>query len=171
MSDLIEKIGSIDVVSLAEAQGRHHNYNAVITIEDPDCTFGLRVKNGMPQLVLQFNDIDRVDRHWVAPSIDHVQQAIEFARQHTNGKLLIHCAAGVSRSPALALAIIADRLGADREIEAVDYLFSTYKSIEPNERVVACADRILDRDRALLGSFRRKAAEVIKPKAKEKFSW
>lgn len=162
---------SIDVVSLAEAQSSHQQHDAVITIEDPDCGFGLRVKNGMPQLVLAFNDIDRLDRHWVAPSVEHVTQAIDFARQHKDGKLLIHCAAGVSRSPAIALAIIADRLGAGGETDAVEYLFSTYASIQPNERVVACADRVLQRDRSLLGAFRRKAAEVAKSKNKEKFSW
>lgn len=171
MGNLAEEIGSINVVSLAEAQSRHQNYDAVITIEDPDCGFGLRVKNGMPQLVLAFNDVSRLDHHWIAPSLEHVTQAIEFARQHKDGKLLIHCAAGVSRSPATALAIIADRLAAGRETEAVEYLFSTFASIEPNERVVACADRILERDRALLSAFRRKAAEVAKSKPQEKFSW
>lgn len=171
MHSYTNDFGSIDVVSLAEAQFSHHKHDTVITIEDPDCGFGLRVKNGMPQLVLAFNDISRLDRHWVAPSIDHVSQAIEFARQHKDGKLLIHCAAGVSRSPAIALAIIADRLGAGRENEAVEYVFSTFKSIDPNERVVACADRILERDRALLGAFRRKSAEVAKSKPQDKFNW
>lgn len=171
MGSLSGEIGSIDVVSLAEAQSRHQNYDAVITIEDPDCGYGFRVKNGMPQLVLAFNDTTRLERHWIAPSLEHVTQAIEFARQHKDGKLLVHCAAGVSRSPATALAIIADRLGAGRETEAVEYLFSTFASIEPNERVVACADRILERDRALTAAFRRKSAEVAKSKPQKKFSW
>lgn len=171
MSNVSVKIGIIDVVSLAEAQSKHQNYDAVITIEDPDCGFGLRVENGMPQLVLAFNDVTRLGHHWIAPSLEHITQAVEFARLHNDGKLLIHCAAGVSRSPATALAIIADRLGAGRETEAVEYLFSTFANIEPNERAVACADRILERDRALLGAFRRKSAEVAKSKPKEKFSW
>lgn len=171
MHSLMSDIGLIDVVSLAEAQYSHPQHDAIITIEDPDCSFGLRVKNGMSQLVLAFNDVTKLDRHWTAPSLEHVTQAIDFARGHKDSKLLIHCAAGVSRSPAIALTVIADRLGAGRETEAVEYLFSTFASIEPNERVVACADRVLERDRALLGAFRRKAAEVAKTKNKEKFSW
>lgn len=171
MAVSVEDIGLIDVVSLDGARSRHQNYDAVITIEDPDSSYGLRVKNEMPQLVLQFHDVDRLDHHWVAPSLEHVKASIEFARQHRDNKLLIHCAAGVSRSPAIALAVIADRLGVDREIEAVEHLFSMFRSIEPNVRVIACADRILERDRALLGAFRRKSAEVAKSKPQEKFSW
>lgn len=171
MSDISEKIGSINVTSLEDVRTAYAKYDAVITIEDDGCTYGFRATNGMPQLVLGFHDINKVEHNYIAPSIDHIQHAVDFARKHREGKLVIHCHAGISRSPATALAIIADRLGEGREVEAVDYLYAAFKNIEPNERVVQIADRILARDRALTSAFRRKAAEVASSKPKPKSVW
>jgi len=135
-----QTIGPIHVTSMIEAVGSQARHGAVITIEDPDCSFGFRVSNGMPQLVLAFHDVTSVRGQWIAPGLDHVKQAIEFARKHRGSSLLIHCHAGISRSPAIALAIIADRLGPGRETEAVSYLHAKLSNIEPNLRIVACAE-------------------------------
>jgi len=58
--------------------------------------------------VLRFYDIDD-PRQPAAPARHHVHAGLRFARQHAGRHLLIHCQAGVSRSTALAYAILVDR--------------------------------------------------------------
>ena len=118
-------------------------YSGVITIEEPDTDDPFRT-DGVPQLVLQFHDIDMTMLDYVEPESDHVQQALTFARE-TDGPLLVHCRAGVSRSTAIALAIAADRLGAGNERQACKWLRQTYPQAQPNRLVVFLADEYLGR--------------------------
>lgn len=57
------------------------------------------------------------------PTRQHVAAAISFARRvraaDPDGRLVVHCRIGISRSPALAIVLMADVLGAGREAEAV----------------------------------------------------
>ena len=64
-------------------------------------------------------------------------------RQWELPTLLIHCRAGMSRSPAITLAIFADWLGEGREEEAVGELLKTAPLCTPNQLVVETADRVL----------------------------
>ena len=89
---------------------------------------------------------------YVEPEPEHVQQALAFARG-TDGPLLVHCRAGVSRSTAIALAIAADRLGAGNERKACKGLRQKYPQAQPNRLVVFLADEILERRRALFESM------------------
>ena len=56
---------------------------------------------------------------YVLPKAHHVWTALDFAEEWGYPSLLIHCHAGMSRSPTIALAIIANCLGDGREREAV----------------------------------------------------
>ena len=51
----------------------------------------------------------------------------------------------MSRSPAIALALLADRLGAGREEEAVRKLLEVARLCTPNRLVVEFADKVLGR--------------------------
>ena len=103
----------------------------------------------MPQLVLQFHDIDMTMLDYIEPEAKHIQQALSFA-QEINGPLLVHCRAGVSRSTAIALAIAADRLGAGNERRACEWLRQAYPQAQQNRLVVFLADELLGRGQALI---------------------
>ena len=105
-------------------------YSGVITIEEPDTDDPFRT-DVVPQLVLQFHDIDMTMLGYVEAEPEHVQQALTFA-QEIDGPLLVHCRAGISRSTAIALAIAADRLGAGNERHACEWLRQTYPQAQPN---------------------------------------
>jgi predicted protein tyrosine phosphatase len=126
-------------------------YAGVITIEEPDTDDPFRTDE-VPQLILQFHDIDMTMLGYVEPESEHVQQALAFARG-TDGPLLVHCRAGVSRSTAIALAIAADHLGAGNERKACEGLRQKYPQAQPNKLVVFLADEILERRRALFESM------------------
>ena len=123
-------------------------YSGVITIEEPDTEDPFRI-DVVPQLVLQFHDIDMTMLAYVEPESDHVQQALTFA-QEIDGPLLVHCRAGVSRSAAIALAIAADRLGAGNERQACEWLRQAYPQAQPNRLVMFLADEVLGRGQALI---------------------
>lgn len=60
--------------------------------------------DGIPVLRLPFDDTSANTKPGVAATPDHVRQLIEFSRAWGGrGHLLLHCRAGVSRSPAAAM--------------------------------------------------------------------
>jgi len=142
-------VSGLDICDLATVRSLDlSQYSGVITIEEPatDAPFRTDV---VPQLVLQFHDIDMTMLGYVAPAPAHVQQALTFARE-TDGSLLVHCRAGVSRSTAIALAIASDRLGAGKEREACEWLLRTQPRAQPNRLVVFQADAVLKWENSLI---------------------
>tara|TARA_E500000178_G_scaffold307139_1_gene319847 strand:+ start:639 stop:1130 length:492 start_codon:yes stop_codon:yes gene_type:complete len=100
-------VSGLDICDLASVRFLDlSQYSGVITIEEPDTDDPFRT-DVVPQLVLQFHDIDMTMLGYLEPEPKHVQQALTFARE-TDGPLLVHCRAGVSRSTAIALAIASD---------------------------------------------------------------
>jgi predicted protein tyrosine phosphatase len=136
----------ITVLSMQAAQERHREFDAVITIENADSNLWmLRLDDGRPQLVLAFNDIDFGDGSGLVATRWQVRQAIEFGRMALQEcrSLLIHCHAGRCRSPAIALAILADLLGPGKEEQAVDEMLYMAPKAAPNLLVLKHADEIL----------------------------
>lgn len=77
-----------------------------------------------------------LDEEWVAPG--------EY--------LLIHCAAGISRSTAAAFAILCKAMGPGREREALLEIRRIRNIAYPNRLMVAYADILLERDGAMLAA-------------------
>ena len=148
-------IGSgLDICDLAAVRSLDlSHYSGVITIEEPDTDDPFRT-DVVPQLVLQFHDIDMTMLGYVEPESEHVRQALTFA-QEIDGPLLVHCRAGVSRSTAIALAIAADCLGAGKERQACEWLRETYPQAQPNRLVVFLADEVLSRRQTLFTAATR----------------
>ena len=137
-------VSGLDICDLATVRSVDvSRYSGVITIEEPDTDDPFRT-DVVPQLVLQFHDIDMTMLSYVEPEPEHIQQALTFARE-TDGPLLVHCRAGVSRLTAIALAIAADRLGAGNEWQACEWLRQTYPKAQPNRLVVVLADEVMRR--------------------------
>lgn len=139
----------LDICDLATVKGLDlAQFSGVITIEEPDTEDPFRT-DAVPQLALQFHDIDMTMRGYVEPEPEHIQQALAFARE-IDGPLLVHCRAGISRSTAIALAIRADHLGAGNERQACEWLYHTCPQAQPNCLVVFIADQILNSRQRLI---------------------
>ena len=137
----------IAITSLPRALRLKRRHDALITIEDPGARKTLRFhRTPHPdQLVLKFEDVDAHDDGIAGPHEHHVEAAIRFAREHAGGSLLVHCHAGVCRSTAVGLAVMADRLGPGGEEEAVRRLRLSNPDAVPNLLVLRMADGFLER--------------------------
>ena len=67
----------------------------------------------------------------------------------------MHCHAGISRSSAIALAIIAKRLGAGKEEDSVKILENINSYAYPNKTIVWMTDEILEREMELYNTTSR----------------
>lgn len=146
--------GSVTVGSLPQARKHKRQYDAVITLENPGCRRSNQLrfysKPHPPHLVLDFEDVDRDDGFIRVASREQVAAALTFAREQATGSLLIHCYHGVGRSAAIALAVLADRLGPGSEDEAMNQLLTIRPEATPNLVVVSHADAVLGRGGSLL---------------------
>ena len=116
-------------------------YDGIITIEDTTIREPFRVQTDEPkQLILRFDDINQPMDDYVTPQMSHIKRALEFADKIEGGSLLIHCHAGISRSSAIALAVIAKRLGPGKEEEAVNTLEHINPNCRPNKSIVEMTD-------------------------------
>lgn len=91
----------------------------------------------------------------------HVAALIDFLdTRDRHEAVLFHCMAGVSRSTAAALVALAlDAEG--REDEAAERLYAAAPHAHPNRRIVALADRLLQRDGRLIAA--REAMGPLRP--------
>ena len=122
-------------------------YDGIITIEDTNIREPFRVQTDEPkQLILRFDDINKPMDDYVIPQMSHIKRALEFADKIEDGSLLIHCHAGISRSSAIALAVIAKRLGSGKEEEAVNTLEHINPNCRPNKSIVEMTDELLERN-------------------------
>jgi predicted protein tyrosine phosphatase len=92
----------------------------------------------------------------IAPTQDEVRRILAFGRtcqeasRSQSVHLLIHCTAGISRSPAAAYGILCQALGQGREGEALQHLLSIKADVYPNKLVVQHADELLSRSGRML---------------------
>jgi predicted protein tyrosine phosphatase len=88
-----------------------HQPDLVVSITDPDAEEAARVEKALvghdrPVVKLAFHDIDVLTKGYVAPNPSHLRQVAKALDEHLprgDGTVLIHCSAGVSRSPAVGL--------------------------------------------------------------------
>jgi predicted protein tyrosine phosphatase len=139
------------ICSFMDACEQAAGFDAVISIESPGATaltgrlprFGARPAPAHE--VLCFHDIEDADQA-TAPQRHHLAAGLAFARRHAEGRLLIHCFAGVSRSTAIAYAILIDRAGAHGDEGAVlEHLLALRPQACPNRLMVRHGDALLGR--------------------------
>lgn len=87
------------------------------------------------------------------PSRKEIERLIQFARgvDFTRGRLLVHCQAGISRSSAAAMIVLAAIFGPGREAEAVALIHRSHPQSRPNRRMLELADELLDAEGRLAG--------------------
>lgn len=145
--------GRIYVCSLAElsvhanALRPSHLISLVPDFEQPETPPWMPPEN---HLRLELDDIDEPLEDLLLPEARHIERLIEFVdRWEGDRPLLIHCAAGVSRSTAAALVALC-RCTSLSEEELVQELRRVAPHAAPNRRIVALADTLLKRDNRLL---------------------
>lgn len=95
---------------------------------------------------LQFDDCICSNAHYTAVSENQVQQIIDFANEiPLNAKLLVHCAAGISRSTAATYVILCILYGDGKEKQAFEKVLETQPNACPNHLVVEIAEKLLKR--------------------------
>lgn len=105
-------------------------------------------------LVLTFHDIAAPHDGLTVPDKSHVVSFIDFVREWSReAPLLIHCYAGVSRSPAAAyIAALVLNPQAD-EMQWALRLRALSPSATPNSRLIALADQLLERRGRMIGAI------------------
>lgn len=92
-----------------------------------------------------------------APTKEQIEQVLEWsAGLPDDAVLLVHCEAGISRSTAVALAILVQKHGLDQIDRCVDLLFGVRPESAPNPLIAKYADQILN-----CGGKLEKAAEKL----------
>jgi predicted protein tyrosine phosphatase len=99
------------------------------------------------RLFLSFDDITQ-SYNGVLPTVENVKEAIEFAEDAES--LLVHCKAGISRSTAIAYAILCAKSGAGTEKECLEELVRIRSVAIPNKLMVSLADTLLERNGAMI---------------------
>lgn len=103
-------------------------------------------------LTLYFDDVHWREDGAVWPKIEHVQAILDVGQTALTRQapLLIHCHMGFSRSPAAALAIVAEALGPGKDIDACEVVRTLAPDADLNRLMVEHADAILERNGALV---------------------
>lgn len=90
----------------------------------------------------RFHDIPRVMDGYIAPETEHIERILEYSKSfNCDDSVLIHCHAGISRSPAIAI-LICIQHGMSIE-DAFDHVYSIRDCMSPNILIIALGDNIL----------------------------
>ena len=138
--------------SLTEAISAYGEYDFIVSVfgsnHDPK-----DIQQRPNQLVLIFDDIVDSSEKLILPSKQHVEDVLKFGQHLPKKDILIHCRAGVSRSPALAIALMSLELGTADVAACMQKITFSSPWILPNKRIIAIADDLLYRQGALLLSY------------------
>ena len=138
MPDLVERVRPRRMISLLPAE------------DQPPTPLQIDASDHLRVLV---DDIDEPQKGLSAPACSHVEQLISFVRASPpRASILIHCLAGVSRSPAAALVALALETPG-REPEAAAALRRAAPFVNPNRLIVELADAALQRQGALVAAL------------------
>jgi predicted protein tyrosine phosphatase len=86
-----------------------------------------------------FNDIAQPFYGWIMPKMVHLRNCLEFSKNFTDeDRVLIHCHAGVSRSTAVAIAVLIQH--GMCVSDAVDKIVEVRECAWPNSEIIALAD-------------------------------
>lgn len=97
-----------------------------------------------PKLWMEFDDVVGPRPGYKPPTEADVRKIIKFG-QHVTGTLLVHCAAGISRSPAAAIAVLAGRekcMTVEIARGIFDHVLAARPMAIPNPLVIALADYV-----------------------------
>ncbi|MEN3930257.1 tyrosine protein phosphatase [Microvirga sp. W0021] len=105
--------------------------------------------------VIEFADITAPKEGYVLAQVNHIQSILDFTRSwDQTSPLIIHCFAGVSRSPAAAFIATCDLMPAYSESQLAQELRQQSPCATPNIHLVQLADDILNRNGRMVDAIR-----------------
>ncbi len=118
-----------------------------------------------PHFRATFRFHDAIEWSWgvVLPKRTDIEAILAFGREAGDvSHLLIHCHAGISRSTAAMLMILAQAHPEESEDVAVDRLLAIRPQAWPNSRMIAFADEALGRNGRLIAAVSRIYAQRLR---------
>jgi predicted protein tyrosine phosphatase len=92
---------------------------------------------------LEMDDIEAAAEGYIVPSRAHVEVLLDFGdRLDANTEVVVHCAMGMSRSPAAVMILLA-QWNPGREKEIVDVVFRGAPRAHPNRLLLHIGDDLL----------------------------
>ena len=118
----------------------------------------------LERLELRFDDIIDPVPGKILPAVEHVESILRFghslASAGASARLLVHCHAGVSRSTAATILLLAQAQPTVRATEIVAEVARIRGKAWPNLRIIELGDALLNRKGALIGAAHARYAEV-----------
>ncbi len=116
-------------------------------------------------LRLIMNDIDRPAEGLIAPDAAHVERLVAFLRRWDGeSPLLIHCHAGISRSPAAVFIALCALNPGVSESELAQRLREACPAAKPNRLLIRLGDEVLGREGRMIAAC---AALTVPPPLRE----
>ena len=147
-------ICGLDELDLYRARGVTH----VLSILDPDWPEpeAFRAFDPHFRATIRFHDAIEPAPGVVLPQKADVEAILAFGRDAGDvSHLLIHCHAGISRSTAAVLMILAQARPRESEVAAVERLLAIRPQAWPNSSMIALADAALGREGRLAAAVGR----------------
>lgn len=121
--------------------------------EEPEV---LRTFSNHRRCNLRFHDIVEETNGLVAPQADHIEELLEFGRaqdRESDNRMLIHCFAGLCRSTAAGLLLMAQNDAKKSPDDAIARLLRIAPNAWPNTRMIRLGDKILQYNGRLLSAM------------------
>jgi predicted protein tyrosine phosphatase len=144
-------ICGLDELEVHQGRGVTH----VLSILDPEWPDPAAFQAFDPHFraTLRFHDVIEPDRGALLPQKADVEAILAFGRDAGEAaRLLVHCHAGISRSTAATLMILAQAHPYQAEDTIAERLIEIRPQAWPNSRMVAFADELLDRRGRLIAA-------------------
>jgi predicted protein tyrosine phosphatase len=139
--------------SILSSPTKRRDLRYLISIGGPSEPPPAGLRNVAMRLRLVFED--ETDPARGGPAAHDVERIVAFARSvdFGAGGLLVHCQAGVSRSAAAAVIVLAVRFGPGTERAAVAFVRRSSPDARPNRWMLQLADEALGRCDALVAAW------------------
>ncbi|MDB5361994.1 MAG: protein-tyrosine-phosphatase [Rhodospirillales bacterium] len=116
------------------------------------------------RLQLRFHDVIDIRPGQILVEIEQIRQVLAFGRDlpMADGHLLVHCHAGISRSTAFTILLLAQALPDVPSTEVVAEIVRIRARSWPNLRIIELGDEILGRNGSLVAAVRARHAEYAR---------
>jgi len=152
-------ICGIEELETFETRGVTH----LVSVLDPDYPEPESLARLSPthRLQLRFHDTIDVRPGQILVEIEQIQQVLAFGRDlpPADGHLLVHCHAGISRSTAFTILLLAQALPETASEDIVAEIVRIRPRTWPNLRIIELGDAILGRNGSLIAAVRARHAE------------